>query len=78
MSISLGPEDLGYHPPPPATRQGEARLARRRTVSTSFEQVRRQVRELLVYCWADLMVMSGECGQEDQELCLRDGGAAKT
>ena len=38
MSISLGPDDLGYLPPspPPTTNY----LARRRTVSTSFEQVR--------------------------------------
>ena len=39
MSISLGPEDLmGYLPP--VTRPGPSDLARRRTVSTSFEQAR--------------------------------------
>ena len=38
MSVCLGPDDLGYLPPspPPTTNY----FARRRTVSTSFEQVR--------------------------------------
>ena len=40
LSLSLGPDDLGYLPvcPPPRTNL----LARRRTVSTSFEQVRHE------------------------------------
>ena len=40
LSLSLGPDDLGYLPvyPPPRTNL----LVRRRTVSTSFEQVRHE------------------------------------
>ena len=40
MSISLGPDDLGYLPPSPQHRSNY--IARRRTVSTSFEQVRHE------------------------------------
>ena len=61
MSISLGPDDLGYLPPSPPPYSTNY-LARRRTVSTSFEQVRHdkvhiQVREIVIVMVMLVMVM---------------------